>query len=359
MSQIAICIGSIVIYWSSIVIALGVAVCCLLTYSLYSANNGGKSKGLLVMFPIAIVLSVVLARLIHWYCHHEQYTSLMSALFDYSTGDYCLCGVFMGVILAVLIVKGLRLIEDSGKVFDALVPGSILGIALIRLSAMFNTSCRSKIVVENEAFQRLPFATGTVINGEMEYRFATFFAEFLVLLVLFVIMMGMYNRRKDWPMKGDTRQSGHIGLLFLVFYSALIVVSDSTRYDSSYLPINGFVSFVQVLGAFCLVGGMTYYMIRSVKANGVNWKQIVLLVIFLGCVGGTGYLEYLVQRHGDWYLMCYSLMSLTCFMMALTIYLMYRTVCLPKKQVKAMRMAAAEAAAAEAAGYTFEAADGE
>lgn len=348
MSQIAICIGGIVIYWSSIVIALGVAVCCTMTYALYTAH-GGKIKGLAVMYPMAIVFSVIISRLVHWYCHSEQYTSIFSALFDYSAGDYCLCGVFMGVILAVLLVKKLRYIDDAGKLFDALVPGSILGIALIRLSALFNTSCRSKIVVTNEAYQRLPFASAIpVSDGSVEYRFATFFVEAMILMLLFLVMLRMYYKRRDWPMKGGTRASGHVGLLFLAFYSALIVISDSTRYDSSYLPINGFVSFVQVLGGVCLFGIMIYYTVCSVKANGFSWKQIVLWVLFVAGVGGTGYLEYLVQRHGDWYLMCYSAMSGTCFLMALCIYLMYRTVCHSRKEVKAMKaMAQMQAPATE------------
>lgn len=344
MSQIAICIGGIVIYWSSIVIALGVAVCCTLTYALYTAH-GGKTKGLAAMFPLAIVFSVVISRLVHWYCHSEQYTSIFSALFDYSAGDYCLCGVFMGVVFAVLLVKKLRLIDDAGKLFDALVPGSILGIALIRLSALFNTSCRSKIVVTNELYQRLPFASAIPLSdGSVEYRFATFCVEALVLMVLFLIMLRMYYKRRDWPMKGETRSSGNVALLFLSFYSALIVVSDSTRYDSSYLPINGFVSFVQVLGGFCLFGVMVYYTVQSARANGFKVKQIVLWIIFVASVGGTGYLEYLVQRHGDWYLMCYSYMSGTCFLMALSVYLMYRTVCRSRKEVKAMKAMAKQAA---------------
>ena len=39
-----------------------------------------------VLLPAAVFFSVVFCRLIHWYCHMEQYTGLLNALTDYSGG---------------------------------------------------------------------------------------------------------------------------------------------------------------------------------------------------------------------------------------------------------------------------------
>jgi len=330
MNGVAICIGSVIIYWSAIVIFLAVALCFALTYALYTAN-GGKKAAMWTMLPVAVILGVVLSRAVHWYCHSEQYAGFMSAITDYSAGDYCLPGAFLGVILAVLLVRALRLTDSAGKLFDCLVPGAALGLAVLRLSALFNESCRGKIIVENPALQRLPLASGiTTANGDVEYHFATFFVEFMVLMVLFVIIMSLFGKRRNRPMQGNTPVNGNIGLLFLAFYGSMQVVVDSTRYDSSFLPANGFISLVQIVGAVFVVGVMVYYTVWSLKSNGRSMKQLVLWVLFLAAVGGTGYLEYLVQRHGDWYLMCYGLMSLTCLVMCIVVYSMYRTVCLPK-----------------------------
>ena len=155
MSQIAICVGSVVIYWSAIIIFLAVAVTFAFAYSLYAAN-GGKKAAMWAMLPISIVLGVVLSRLIHWYCHAEQYAGLVGALTDFGSGDYCLPGAFFGVVIAVLIVKALRLTDDAALMFDCLAPAAPLGVAVIRLSALFNTSCRGKIQINNPALQRLP-----------------------------------------------------------------------------------------------------------------------------------------------------------------------------------------------------------
>ncbi|MBP3654887.1 MAG: hypothetical protein J6J04_05640, partial [Oscillospiraceae bacterium] len=82
MNDVAICIGNIVIYWSSIVIFLGVAVCFTYAYALYTAN-GGKKAAMWLMLPVAVGLGVFFSRWIHWYCHSEQYTGMISALTDY------------------------------------------------------------------------------------------------------------------------------------------------------------------------------------------------------------------------------------------------------------------------------------
>lgn len=335
MSQIAICVGNVVIYWSSILIFLGVAVTFALAYSLYCAN-GGKKAAMWLMLPISIVLGVLLSRIIHWYCHAEQYAGLMGAITDFTSGDYCLPGAFFGVVIAVLIVRALRLTDSAGLMFDCLAPAAPLGVAIIRLSALFNASCRGKIQVNTPALQRLPLASPvTTANGAVEYRFATFFAEFLVMLVLFLIIMRLFNKRRNWPTKGNVPVHGNVGLLFLAYYGATQVILDSTRYDSSFLPANGFISLVMILGAVSLVGVMIYYTVLSVRINGFAAKHVVLWVLFLAAAGGTGFMEYLVQRYGNMYLPVYAGMSALLLVMCILMKTMYRTVCLTKEEKKA------------------------
>lgn len=338
MNQIAICIGSLVIYWSAIVIFFGVVAAFALAYSLYRAN-GGSRAAMWAMLPIAVVLGVVLSRWIHWYCHTEQYAGFFSAMTDYTAGDYCLPGAFIGVVLAVLIVKALRLTEDSGKMLDCLAPAGALGFAIIRMSAIFNTSCRGKVIIDNPALQRLPLASGVpTVNGGVEYRLATFCIEFIVLLVVYLVIMHLFNKRRSWPTKGDVPVSGNVALLFTALYGCTQVVLDSTRYDSSFLPINGFVSIVQIFAAVLIVGVMVYYTVQSVRVNGRMTKHIVLWVVFLLMVAGTGGCEYLVQRYGNMYVPVYAGMSTTCLVMFITIYSMYRTVCLTKEEKKVSEM---------------------
>ena len=43
----------------------------------------------------------------------------------------------------------------TGELLDAVAPGLCLCLALIRLSSLFNTTCRARIVITNTAFQHL------------------------------------------------------------------------------------------------------------------------------------------------------------------------------------------------------------
>ena len=338
MNQIAVCIGGIVIYWSAIVIFLAVAVCFAFAYGLYAAN-GGKKSAMWAMLPIAVVLGAVLSRLIHWYCHAEQYSGLVGALTDFGAGDYCLPGAFFGVVIAVLIVKALRLTDSAGKMFDCIAPAATLGVAVLRMSALFNVSCRGKIQINNPSLQFLPLASPvTTANGTVEYRLATFCIEFIVMLVLFLIVMHYFNKRRSWPMKGDTPVHGNVALLYLAFYGATQVILDSSRYDSSFLPINGFVSLVMILGAVSLAGVMVYYTVMSVRANGFMVKQAIMWVIFLAAAGGAGYMEYLVQRYGNMYIPVYSGMAALLLIMCILVVIMYHTVCLTKAEKEVLEM---------------------
>ena len=141
-ASIAIYSGSMVIYWSSIVIALGLAACLCLSLALFTAN-GGRAAGMLLLLPLALLFSIPLCRALHWYCHMEQYTGFFSALTDYSSGSYCLPGALLGVWLAALLVHKLGFAPSTGALLDAFAPGAAMAIAFIRLSAIFGSTCRS------------------------------------------------------------------------------------------------------------------------------------------------------------------------------------------------------------------------
>ena len=133
MNSIAIYTGDITIYWSGIIIALGIAMCLALTLALYPLS-GRNNAAVWVMFPFALFFSVVFARVMYWYCHLEQYNSIQEALLDYSTGSFCIPGVILGTWLGALVVRMVNLTDNTGRLLDAVAPGMALCIAFIRLS---------------------------------------------------------------------------------------------------------------------------------------------------------------------------------------------------------------------------------
>ena len=141
-------------------------------------------------------------------------------------------------------------------------------------------------------------------------------------------------------MKSGSRE-GNVARMFLLLDSAVEIVLDSTRYDSSFLPANGFISLVMILGAASLVLVMGYYTVHSVKVNGFMVKHVVLWVLFLAAAGGAGFMEYLVQRYGNMYLPVYSGMAALLLLMSILLVIMYRTVCLTKAEKKQLEEMAA------------------
>ena len=326
MNPIAISTGSTVIYWSAVVIALGIAAGFALSYSLY-ISHGGRSAAMWLLLPLALLFSVPLCRAIHWYCHPEQYTSFIRAITDYSTGSYCLPGALLGVWLAALIVKKLGFERSIARLLDAFAPGAALAVAFIRLSALFNSSCRSKIAVTTPALQHLPIASGvTNSTGAVEYRFATFFVEFLLMLIAAAVLLEFFYRCRKRPMKRGS-SDGNTARYFLLLYSAIELLLDSTRNDSSFMKFNGFVSIVQMICAICIGALLIYYSRRSVKANGLGARHWVIWAVWFVGLAGTGVSEYLVQRHGNWYLGCYAAMTVCCALMAVAVYRMYLSCC--------------------------------
>ena len=329
MNPIALILGSKVIYWNAIIIMLGVAAWFFLSMSLFT-SHGGRAQALWLLLPLAIAFSLPLARFVHWYCHAEQYSGFWRALTDYSAGNYCLAGVIAGVALAGLVVRLLGFTQNLPRLYDCLAPGAALGIALIRLSELFTNNDRGKAVIRNPFFQRLPYSTQ--INGAGDWRLATFFFQFLLMLVLFALLMRFFIKRRRWPMKGGQMRDGNVALMFLCWLSAVDVVTDSNRYDASFLRLNGFVSMVQIVSAVTLLAVLVIYSRRSLRVNGLEPRHWVMWSVFLVAVGVTGFFEWLVQRHGNWYVFCYAVMSLCSLAIALDIYFMYRSVCARKKR---------------------------
>lgn len=330
MNPIAIYSGSIVIYWSSIIICLGLLAALCMSLALQSSCNE-RLSAMLLFVPLCVLLSVPLCRAVHWYAHIEQYSGFMSAVTDYSNGSYVLSAALLGAFIAAVMVKVLGLTSSAAKLLDAFAPGAALAVAFIRLSSLFNNSCRSKIIFQTPALQQLPMASGiTTSSGSVEYRLATFFLHFMLMLVICYVLLRFFGRHRR-ALKKHGRPEGDTARMFLLFYSASEVVMDSTRYDSSFLHSNGFVSIVQIAAGLCILGLLVYYSVHSIKANHMRFYHWLCWLGFLLSLGGIGASEYLVQRHGNWYMYCYPAMSLCCILMAAMVYILYKTCCVKEK----------------------------
>ena len=89
--SIAAYYGTTAIYWSAVIIVLGVAAGFLLSYSIYTAHSG-RGTAMLVLLPFTLLFGVLLSRAVHFYCNQEQYGGLWQAMTEYSSGSFWLPG---------------------------------------------------------------------------------------------------------------------------------------------------------------------------------------------------------------------------------------------------------------------------
>ena len=326
MDKIAFYSGSTAIYWNSVILTLAAATAICFFLAFYLGKSGNGAAGFAVV-PVSMVLSLVFARFFHWYCQSDSYTGFTAAMTNYAEGGYALMGVFLGCVLAAALTRVICLHRNLPEMLDAMSIAACAGMAVGRLSALFNASDRGQVL---ESFRSLPIASpvNNAVSGAVEYRLATFALQSMAALALFIGLAVFYNKGQK---RGKLRD-GDTCLLFLLLYGASQVVLDSTRYDSLFFRSNGFVSVVQVLGALALVLAVILFSRRMVKARGFRAWQIFLWLLIGIAIGGAGYMEYYVQRRGNEALFAYSVMSgCLLFVILLTLLIRFLAVCVEKK----------------------------
>lgn len=330
MEKIAFINGGTFIYWSSIILALAVAAAIALFCALY-LNKSGNVTGLALAIPVALFSSIVLGRLVHWYCRADGYESMQAALTDYTWGGYALMGIFGGCLLTACLLRLLRVVKNLPEMLDCMVLSGGVGIAVGRLSSLFNSSDRGVIVPEN---MDLPFAypVTNAVSGVVENRLATFMIQSMlvgiIVMVLAAWIVSCKVRKKNVP-------DGDVTLLFLLAYGGSQIVCDSTRYDALYMRSNGFISIVQILGLIALLLAIILFSIRMVKHTGFKIPYIGLWVVIAALIGCAAFMEYYVQRHGDQALFAYSIMS-ACILVVVILTVGIRCLAVwPKKEVPA------------------------
>ena len=319
MERIAFILGNTFIYWNSIVLTLAAAAAICVFLAVYLPRGNGNAAAVAV--PMAMVLSLLLARLVHWYFRPDSYSGFLEAVTDLTVGGYALLGVFLGCGLTALLMRLLRLERELGRMLDAMSIGGCAGIALGRLACFFSAADRGQLL---ESLRSLPFAypVNNVVTGAPEYRLATFVIQSMATAVIFAAVLAFFLLYKK-------KKAGDTTLVFLLLYGMSQAVLDSTRYDSLYMRSNGFISVVQVAGAVAVVTVSVVFSVRMVRSRGFRSWYCPIWIAMLGMLGGAGYMEYFVQRHGDRAVFSYSIMTACLigivFLAMLTYFLSQRT----------------------------------
>ena len=304
MEKIAFIIGETFIYWSSIILTLAVltAICI---FAAFYMKNTRNCVAWAIFVPASIVVSLYISRFLHWYCFADSYSSMESAIADFSRGSFALMGAFFGCLAVACVLRVVRIVKDLPEMLDCLSLGGAAGIAVGRLASLFNSTDRG-ITVEGITTLPLVYPVTNAVNGAVEYRLATFMLQAMITGLIFLILAVFYV--KGTGRRGKLR-SGDTALLFLCSYGAAQIVLDSTRYDSMFMRSNGFISIVQILGLIAMLVPIILFSVRMVRSGGFKGWMIALWVPYVALMGTAAFMEYWVQRHGDQALFSYSIMG--------------------------------------------------
>lgn len=301
MEQIAFIVGDTLIYWRPLLLIAGAVTAVCFFLALY-LRQPGRGLAAITVIPLALILSIVLSRLIHWYCRPETYAGLETALTNYSSGGFALLGCFGGCLIAALFVRLLGISDSTPAMLDAMSIAGAAGIAVGRMASFFDGSDRGPLL---QTLRELPWAypTTNIVSGVTEYRLAVFLIQAMIAGALFLILglTALLFSKKIRP--------GDCCLFFLLIYGASQIVLDSCRYDHLAFRSNGFVSVIQVVSALAMAFVIVTFSIRLVKTRGMKLWYIAPWVCIAAALGGAGYMEYYVQRHGSLAVFSYSVMS--------------------------------------------------
>lgn len=316
MNRIALIIGDKFLYWNPILLALGI-LCAICMYWALAVRERDDRPAAMYAVPVAFLLSMVLSRLVHWYCRPQGYAGMLRALTDYSRGGYALVGTFIGCLLTALILRMVKVSRNLPRMLDHMAIAGSLGICVGRLAALFTTADRGMVLPDWVPFPLASRFLNTV-SGETEVRLAVFMIQSIIAGILFVTMLVLYLKGKH----SNTLRDGDTCLVFLLWYCASQAVLDSPRYDSLYFRSNGFVSVVQIFSILTVITILIWVTVRLFKAG--QWKKVWLTVLTLPLLGLAGYMEYYVQRHGGEALFAYSVMSVSMLTAAILITVIWK-----------------------------------
>ena len=326
MDKVLMIYGGEYYYWKPVILAIAALTAALLAIGL-RIWRGERVLPLAVALPVGTVLSLLIARIIHWYCRFESYENLEAALRSLRGGGYSLIGVFIGMLLAFVLVRALYLTRDLPSLLDCASPAAALGIAVGRLGDLFTAADRGKMILGDAALHRLPFAAEVVngTSGAVEWRFATFAFQSIwcALLCLIFLIAALAKRRK--PLRREAWGRGNIFALFMLLYCCGQIVTDSTRYDALFLRSNGFVSLEQIICAVVIFAVLVLYSVRSVVERRFRFWHPVAWLVSLAALGAAGYMEYYVQRHGNEYLFAYAVMCAGLFVYCCVVFALFLT----------------------------------
>lgn len=263
MERVALDFGIIQIYWYSVFIFLGIIAACTVIY--FEAKKKNIDNEFLADLIFTTVLFGILgARLYYVIFNFSYYKSNLFEILEIWNGGLAIHGgILFGTLNVLYRCKKYNI--EKLKMLDIIVVGVILGQAIGRWGNFFNQEAYGSITTYkalSSNFLIPAFVTkGMYILGE--YRQPTFYYEFLIDLIGFIILL-IFRRRKYI-------KQGQITGLYFMWYSFFRFIIESFRSDSLMI---GNIKMAQLASLLLFIVGIILFIYYDKIKQELKLKKL-------------------------------------------------------------------------------------
>ena len=253
--RVAFTVFGISIYWYAILISIGI-IAAVIVAGICAKRRNMPTDTPIDLCLLAVPLGLIFARL-YYVLFNLDYYKTFADVINIRNGGLAIPGGIIGGLLGIFIYSLIKKKKIWGYL-DVVAPGVALAQAIGRWGNFFNQEAYGTAVT-NPKLMFFPFAvriedcsdTGCTITAQHGHL-ATFFYESMICLVLFIVLMIMFNRVK---------RNGDIFLTYLAVYTFERAGIEQLRTDSLML---GNVRITQALYAAIFVAVIVFIVVRAI-----------------------------------------------------------------------------------------------
>lgn len=259
MDRVFLSIGSINIYWYSVLIVIAIVIG--MYFSLKQAIKNGLGKDFLYdLIFLLIPVGIIGARLYYVLFNFSMFKDNILDIFKVWEGGLAIYGVVIAAIIFIIFYCRKKN-KSILLTLDTLVPYLILGQAIGRWGNFINKEAHGGLTtIEHLKSLHLPnfIIDGMHINGS--YYIPTFLYESLWCLLGFIILLIVRNKNKY-------KNKGLLLFIYFIWYGIGRFFIESLRTDSLYLGIFRISQIVSIILIIIGIIGIIYIIRRDNKCR--------------------------------------------------------------------------------------------
>lgn len=259
MDRVFLSIGSINIYWYSVLIVIAIVIG--MYFSLKQAIKNGLGKDFLYdLIFLLIPVGIIGARLYYVLFNFSMFKDNILDIFKVWEGGLAIYGVVIAAIIFIIFYCRKKN-KSILLTLDTLVPYLMLGQAIGRWGNFINKEAHGGLTtIEHLKSLHLPnfIIDGMHINGS--YYIPTFLYESLWCLLGFIILLIVRNKNKY-------KNKGLLLFIYFIWYGIGRFFIESLRTDSLYLGIFRISQIVSIILIIIGIIGIIYIIRRDNKCR--------------------------------------------------------------------------------------------